>query len=190
MVTRQDAGSFWSIPKPRGCSATRAKSCWDKRWKCCCPRRARRRHTKDRAAYLRHPGVRPMGTGLELYGRRKDGSEFPVDVSLSHLQTGGETLVSGFIRDITERKQSEERASHLASMIQAAGRCHYRQIDGWNYSELESWRRTTLRIQSGRGDRAPHGSAGSPGPDRRVCTHHEGTAPRQAYRTLRNHPAA
>ena len=84
------------------------------------PQRVRRRHTKDRAAYLRHPGVRPMGTGLELYGRRKDGSEFPIDVSLSHLQTGGETLVSGFIRDITERKQSEELASHLASMIQAS----------------------------------------------------------------------
>ena len=84
------------------------------------PQRARRRHTKDRAAYLRHPGVRPMGTGLELYGRRKDGSEFPVDVSLSHMETGGETLVSGFIRDITERKRSEEGASHLASMIQAS----------------------------------------------------------------------
>ena len=84
------------------------------------PQRVRRRHTKVRAAYLRHPSVRPMGTGLELYGRRKDGSEFPVDVSLSHLQTGGETLVSGFIRDISERKRSEEMASHVASMIQAS----------------------------------------------------------------------
>ena len=84
------------------------------------PQRVRRRHTKDRAAYLRHPGVRPMGTGLELYGRRKDGTEFPVDVSLSPLETGGETLVSGFIRDITERKRSEELVSHLAAMVQAS----------------------------------------------------------------------
>ena len=84
------------------------------------PRRVRRRHAKDRAAYLRHPTVRPMGTGLELYGRRKDGTEFPIDVSLSPLHTGGKTLVSGFIRDITERKRSEELVSHVAAMVQAS----------------------------------------------------------------------
>ena len=84
------------------------------------PRRFRRRHAKDRAAYMRHPSVRPMGTGLELYGRRKDGSEFPIDVCLSHLQSGGETLLSGFIRDATYRKRSEKTAFHVASMIQAS----------------------------------------------------------------------
>ena len=84
------------------------------------PQRVRRRHTKNRAAYFSHPSVRPMGTGLELYARRKDGTEFPVDVSLSPLETGGETLVSGFIRDITERKRSEELVSHLAAIVQTS----------------------------------------------------------------------
>jgi PAS domain S-box-containing protein len=70
------------------------------------PQRFRRRHVKNRAAYLRHPTVRPMG--LELYGQRKDGTEFPVDISLRPVETGGDMLVSCSIRDITERKRAEE----------------------------------------------------------------------------------
>ena len=84
------------------------------------PQHVRRRHVKKRAAYFSHPRVRPMGPGLELYARRKDGTEFPVEVSLSPLETGGETLVYGFIRDITKRKRSEELVSHLAAIVETS----------------------------------------------------------------------
>ena len=71
------------------------------------PERLRGRHPKHRGTYAAAPGVRPMGTGLELFGRRKDGTEFPVDIMLSPVEETGETFVLTVIRDITERKQAE-----------------------------------------------------------------------------------
>jgi PAS domain S-box-containing protein len=86
------------------------------------PERIRAAHVRHRPRYLHSPSIRPMGGGLELSARRKDGSEFPAEISLSPLQSEDGILTTSVIRDITERKQAEDSQRFLteASTLLAA----------------------------------------------------------------------
>jgi PAS domain S-box-containing protein len=77
------------------------------------PERFRETHPAKRAEYYKQPAVLPMGSGLELKARRKDGTEFPVEVSLSAIGHGERMRVTSIIRDITERKHAEHERAQL-----------------------------------------------------------------------------
>ncbi len=81
------------------------------------PNRFHKQHHKERQAYYQHARTRAMGAGRDLYGLRKDGSEFPVEVSLSPFHTDQGIFVIAFIIDITIRKEKESAEIHYQEKI-------------------------------------------------------------------------
>ena len=81
------------------------------------PERFHGRHSGHRDAYAAHPQTRPMGVGLELYGRHRNGREFPVEISLSPMWPEGEFLVTAVIRDVSDRKRTEQQLRQTADLL-------------------------------------------------------------------------
>jgi PAS domain S-box-containing protein len=111
------------------------------------PERFRDRHVDHRLVYWKDLRTRPMGAELELFGRRKDGSEFPVEISLSRLKSEDGTLVASAIRDISKRKLVEDKLRQSRGRLAEAERVA--RIGSWEWditSDHATWSEGLFRI--------------------------------------------
>jgi len=83
------------------------------------PQRYHLKHADHRKEYMHHPGHRPMGGGMDLFAVKKDGTEFPVEVSLGNFKSNGEENVIAFISDISIRKKAEAEIIKLNNELEA-----------------------------------------------------------------------
>ncbi len=90
------------------------------------PERFRAQHSAHRQYYMQHARVRPMGMGLDLWARREDGTEFPVEISLSPIHHNGEMLVVAAIRDATERREVQAQLRGARELADTANQAKSR----------------------------------------------------------------
>jgi len=101
------------------------------------PDAVRPQHYLHRDSYLEHPRTRPMGSGLDLHARRRDGSLFPVEISLSPIQTDSGMHVTAVIRDVTERRRGEQEVRRLQSQYTSDLEARNREIERANRLKSE-----------------------------------------------------
>jgi len=94
------------------------------------PERYHPKHAGDRGKYFENSRLRPMGKGLELFGVKRGGVEFPVEISLSPIHIGGETFVTAAVRDVTDRKYAEQEREALISELETKNA----ELERFNYT--------------------------------------------------------
>jgi diguanylate cyclase (GGDEF)-like protein/PAS domain S-box-containing protein len=106
-------------------------------------------HTRHQQNYIQQPKIRSMGLGLDIMGRRKDGSQFPVEIALSPHQHQGQLIVTAAVRDVSERQQSKEaleRQKRALAMLSSGNRTLLHSAEGDEIQLLQAMCQVVIEV--------------------------------------------